>query len=447
MDLVALELVDAGLRLVSPRGAVSAPSPGLALIEGNEITVGHDAVCVARLTPRRLHSRFWQDLGSTPLGRPFPGHLRTADLAHAHLKAFWEASGWETSEVIVAVPGVYSEDQLALFLGIARELKIPVRGLVDAAVAATADQETNAHCLHLDLNLHRVVLTELRVGEEVAVEAVFTEPSVGLASLRDIWAQSIARVFVRTTRFDPLHLAATEQVLYAQLDDHLASLMTAASTQVSIPSSGRRHVVDIDRSAVVDAALPAYDVVSSMASDRRFSEDATVLLTDRAASLPGLTDHLSERTGREIATLHPAAAAAGALQHAKSIRAPGPALPFVTRLPRIDTRPQGLVTVQVAPPKERLRHQPTHLVIDGIARRIGGEPLLLGLSGNENEARKDRELATVRRVSGQVVVDAPLGAGVIVNGEPLDGRAALSSGDQLILRGSDTPIQAVTLVE
>lgn len=447
MELVALELVDAGLRLVSSRGTVSPPSPGLALIEGNEITVGHDASCVARLTPRRLHSRFWQDLGSSSLGRPFPGHLRTADLAHAHLKAFWEASGWEVSEVIVAVPGVYSEDQLALFLGIARELEIPVRGLVDAAVAATADRETKAHCLHLDINLHRIVLTQLALGEEVVAEAVYTEPAVGLAALRDLWAQTIARTFVRTTRFDPLHLAATEQVLYAQLDDRLASLMIAASTQVRIPSGGRRHVVEIDRSAVVDAALPAYDVVSSMVSDRHVPEDATVLLTARAASLPGLSDHLSERTGREIATLHPAAAAAGAVQHAESIRAPGPALPFVTRLPRNDTRPQGPVTVQVNPPKDRIRHQPTHLVIDGVARRIGAEPLLLGLSGNENAARGDPGVATVRRVAGQVVVDASLGAGVTVNGEPLNGRAALSSGDQLILGGSDTTIQAVTLVE
>jgi hypothetical protein len=426
---------------------VSPPSPGLALIEGNEITVGDDASCVARLTPRRLHSRFWQDLGSSSLGRPFPGHLRTADLAHAHLKAFWEASGWEVSEVIVAVPGVYSEDQLALFLGIARELEIPVRGLVDAAVAATADRETKAHCLHLDFNLHRIVLTQLALGEEVVAEAVYTEPAVGLAALRDVWVQTISRTFVHTTRFDPLHLAATEQVLYAQLDGHLASLMTAPSTEVWMSSGGRRHVVEIDRSAVVDAALPVYDVVWSMVNDRHVPEDVTVLLTDRAASLPGLTDHLSERTGREIATLHPAAAAAGALQHAESIRAPGPALPFVTRLPRNDTRPREPVTVQVNPPMDKIRHQPTHLVIDGVARRIGAEPLLLELSGYENAAREDLGGATVRRVSGQVVVDAPLGAGVTVNGKPLNGRATLSSGDQLILRGSDTTIQAVTLVE
>ena len=139
MDLVALKLVDTGLQFVSPRGKISRPSPGLALIDGRGLELGLDAERSARLSPRRLHSRFWQDLGTTPLGRPFPSYLRTADLAHAHLKSVWEADGSRAGEVIVAVPGVYSDDQLALFLGIARELAIPVRGLIDAAVAAAAD--------------------------------------------------------------------------------------------------------------------------------------------------------------------------------------------------------------------------------------------------------------------------------------------------------------------
>ena len=136
MDLSSLELVDAGLQLVSSRGRLSQPSPGLAIIDGDEITVGIDAECSARLTPRRLHSRFWQELGTAPLGRPFPSHLRTADLAHAHLQAVWNAAGGGAEEVMIAVPGVYSDDQLALLLGIAGALQIPVRGLVDAATTA-----------------------------------------------------------------------------------------------------------------------------------------------------------------------------------------------------------------------------------------------------------------------------------------------------------------------
>ena len=103
----ALELVDAGLQLVSQRGQLSQPSPGVAIIDGNDLVVGIDAECSARLKPRSLHSRFWQELNTAPLGRPFPSHLRTADLAHAHLQEVWDTADGGAEELMIAVPGVY----------------------------------------------------------------------------------------------------------------------------------------------------------------------------------------------------------------------------------------------------------------------------------------------------------------------------------------------------
>ena len=447
MELSALELVDAGLQLVSSRGQLSQPSPGLAIIDGDEITVGIDAECSARLTPRRLHSRFWQELGTAPLGRPFPGHLRTADLAHAHLQAVWNATGGGAEEVIIAVPGVYSDDQLALLLGIAGALRIPVRGLVDAAVAAAADREVAPNCLHLDLHLHRAVLTELEHGEEIIRTAVHTEPRAGLFGLRDTWTRVIAQEFVRATRFDPLHLAATEQVLYAQLTDLLEALATNASTQARIASGGRQHAVELERTRIIDAAVPAYDILSSLVSDHTHPDGATLLLSHRAVALPGLLDHLSDIPDLMVVALHPAAAGGGALAHADRVRSSGPALTLVTRLPGHDARPPGAVTVAVTPPPGGARHLPTHLVMDGVAHRIGAEELILDPTGADDDGDDDRPLATVRRLSAQAILDAPAGAGVTVNGEPLEGRAVLAPGDRLRLGAYDREIVVVTMAE
>ena len=447
MELLGLELVDTGLQFVSSRGQLSQPSPGLALIDGDELAVGADAQCSARLNPRRLHSRFWQELSTTPLGRPFPSYLRTADLAHAHLKAVWDAVGSGAEEVIIAVPGIYSDDQFALLLGITRELAIPVRGLIDAAVAATVDREVAPHCLHLDLHLHRAVLTELEHGEEIVRKAVSIEPRVGLFGLRDTWTRVIAQTFVRATRFDPLHLAATEQVLYAQLADHLEALAQRDSTQVRISSGGRLHTVEVDRTPIVDAARSAYDNLSSLVSDHAHPDGATLLLSHRAAALPGLVDHLEEHTGLPVAVLHPAAAGGGALAHADRIRSSDSALPFVTRLPGHDARPPGAVTVAVTPPPDGARHLPTHLVMDGVAHRIGSDPLVLGPTGVDDGADLDHRPATVRRLADQAVLDAPAEAGVTVNGEPLEGRAALAPGDRLRLGPSDREILVVAMVE
>jgi hypothetical protein len=443
----ALELVDAGLQLVSSRGQLSQPSPGIAIIDGDDLVVGVDAECSARLKPRNLHSRFWQELNTAPLGRPFPSHLRTADLAHAHLHALSGTVDGGAEELMIAVPGVYSDDQLALLLGIAAELQIPVRGLVDAAVAAAVDREVEPHCLHLDLHLHRAVLTELEHGEEIIRRAVHTEPRVGLLDLRDTWARVIAQTFVRATRFDPLHLAATEQVLYAQLTDLLEALAESASTHARIASGGRQHAVELERDLIIDAAVSTYDILSSLVSDHAHPDGATLLLSHRAVALPGLLDHLSGIPDLTVAALHPAAAAGGALTHADRIRSSGSALEFVTRLPGHDARPPGAVTVAVTPPPDGARHLPTHLVMDGVAHRIESEPLTLDPPGTEDDGGRDRPLATIRRVAAQAVLDAPAEAGVTVNGEPLVGRAVLALGDRLRLGASDREILVVTMVE
>jgi hypothetical protein len=445
VNLVALKLVDTGLQLVSPRGRLSRPSPGVALIEGRELALGLDAERSARLNPRRLHSRFWQDLGTTPLGRPFPSYLRTADLAHAHLKSLWEADGGNAGEVIVAVPGVYSEDQLALLLGIARELAIPVRGLIDAAVAAAADRELESHVLHLDLHLHRAVLTELEHGEEIVRKNVRTENRVGVLALRDTWARVIAQTFVRATRFDPLHLAATEQMLYNQLAGHLEVLAEKDSTEVRITPDGRQQAIELDRSRIVDAAIPSYDLLASLVNDHAHPDDTTLLLSHRTAALPGLFDHLEKHTDLAVVVLHPAAAASGALAHTDRIRSPDSGLRLITRLPGLDARPPGPVTIPVTPPPDGERHLPTHLVVNGVAHRIESEALILGPAGIQGRADLGQPYASVRRIAGQAVLDVQPGAGVTVNGDPVEGRTALAPGDRLHLGGAEPEILVVAM--
>jgi hypothetical protein len=444
---VSIELVDAGLQIMSSRGQLSRPSPGLAVVDGPELAVGVDAESIARLKPRRLHSRFWQELGTTPLGRPFPGFLRTADLAHAHLKTVWDAEGAGAEEVFVAVPGTFTEEQLALFLGIARDLAVPVRGLIDSAVAAVSDREVTPHCLHLDLHLHRAVLTVLERGDEVVRTAVHLEPRVGLLGLRDTWAHVIAQAFVRATRFDPLHLAASEQVLYAQLSDHLRVLGERDSTRVRFSSGGRQHAVVLERSRVVDVAAGSYNALSSLVEANVSQDETTLLLSHHVAGLPGLVERLEALPGVAVAALHPAAAGGGALAHADRIRSQGPAFPLISSLPGVDARPPGPVTIPMRPPTEAADQLPTHLVLDGIAHLISDEPLTLGPTGIEETAHTDRNLATIRRLAGQAVLEAPAEAGVIVNGESFEGSTGLAAGDRLGMVDTVLEILVVTMVE
>ena len=334
---LALELADAGLLALPEEGEAAAPSPGLAVVDGETITVGRAAAARARLTPRRLHSRFWLEISTEALGRPFGRHLRSADLAWTHLNELWREAGHGVTSVILALSGEllalsgeHSEARLGLILGVARSAGLPVDGMVDAAVASSVGQSLDGPVLHLDLELHRTVLTLLEPGPRR--RKVVISDRVGLVRLHDAWLRLMAGLFLKTTRFDPFHSAASEQDLYDRLPPILHTLRRGPSTTVSLRAENNVFTVDLTRDQVVAAADTRYVEIDALVRSAIAHRPVALLFTARAASAPGLADRLADLTDLEVVELPFAAAAAGAHQAARRIVAPGPALPFVTDL-------------------------------------------------------------------------------------------------------------------
>ncbi|MFQ5701394.1 MAG: hypothetical protein ACE5HU_06080, partial [Acidobacteriota bacterium] len=268
MSLLVLEINDAGI-LASPddTGAAEAcpVSPGYALVEGGRIVTGTAAVECARIKPKHIHNRFWTDLDSSPLSHPLPADLSTADLAHAHLTEIWSHVGEGVTDVILALPGTSSQHQLGLTLGIARACGIPVTGMVDAAVAAAANGYPGDRLLHLDLQLHRVVATELAQNHDIARQRVQISRNTGLAGLHDAWARRVAEIFVGRTRFDPLHSASSEQELYSALLDILGRLGREQRATCELRASGGTRSVELTREDLVGAVAASYEVLLHMA--------------------------------------------------------------------------------------------------------------------------------------------------------------------------------------
>ncbi|MDZ7825975.1 MAG: hypothetical protein U5R48_08160 [Gammaproteobacteria bacterium] len=147
----------------------------------------------------------------------------------------WETAGSDDEEIIFAIPGHYSREQMALLLGIVRECPFRAVGLVDAAVAAIGEIQPDAErVLHVDALLHQGIITRLEGGDDWRRESVVDQPALGLAALRDAWINQIADVFIRETRFDPLHDAATEQRLFDRLDDWITALVDRPEVQVEL---------------------------------------------------------------------------------------------------------------------------------------------------------------------------------------------------------------------
>ena len=364
----------------------------------------------------------------------------------------WRRIGRQPDEVILVVPGVYSADQLALLLGVAAAAEIPVRGMVDLAVAAAADRASRRRCLHLDLHLHRAVLTEIEHGSEVARGRVWENDGVGLSGLYDLWARTIASLFVRQTRFDPLHIAVSEQLLYLDLPRHIEALQDGETTRITIPSGGRQHAIDLERNDVVEATQRATNTISGWVRKCTDLDDTTLLLGDHMASVPGLLDHLRETAETDITVLHPASAGSTALAHAERIVTTADALPFVTRLPGYDARPPGPVTVPVTPPTGTGPAPviPTHMVVDGVATAITDAPVALAIGGaapaDTDHPGVSQQSVVIRRIGATVVVEAPPGVTVMVNGHRTESSTAVAVGDRLDIGEPPREVLFVTMV-
>jgi hypothetical protein len=453
--------VTAGLTAVAEGGAAFGPSPGYALVDGARVLVGEEALRLSRRHPRLVSSSFWERLDAEPLGPPFPPDLRAADLAHAQLETAWRRVGGGVTEVVIAVPPVWSEGQIGLLLGIAQALRIPVVGLADAALAAAAAGHPGDAQLHVDLDLHGATLTELRRGEALERGRVARADGFGLKPLEDLLVRQLGGAFVRQTRFDPLHDGETEQALFDRLPGWLSQLARQERAVLSFPHSGREVAIELARAETEAWVVPRVEeLAQQLGLLRPPGRPLTILLSSRAARLPGLETRLGRLRDATLVTLPAQAAAAGVLRERDAIRSgPGP-LHLVTRLPvRPGQAEEGVAGGAVLlPPRPSIAprpadaKRPTHLLHGAVAHAITAEPLVLGTAPGEGPraVRLTGESAGISRshcrvlLSGaEVVVEDTSTWGTFVNGERIASRAVLAAGDRLRLGTPGIELQLI----
>ncbi len=461
MATLALELNDAGIVAVRddhPDVLASPESPGYALVEDGHLLTGYGAASKARLKPRFTHTRFWDELSTTPLSSPFPHRLSRADLAFAHLKELWERLHHGVERTLLTVPGFYSLEQLGLILGMARTIGMSVSGLFDSALAAAANAPESRSTIHLDLHLHRAAASQILRDKQLVREAVETSDRVGAVALRDAWVTLIAQSFVQQTRFDPLHTAETEQCLYDALPGWIGSLADAPVLTIAMDSGGKRHEVELARDDVTRCAQPYYDPVVSLAAAATNAEGpSTLLVSHRLASLPGLSERLSRDVSSRVVELPLTAAATGALKYQASVPSSNEqdGLTFLTSLSlAADSDRSELSLIPVIEPEGAAqRRSPTHVLYDGVAHPIDPEPFLLGVSIPSDRRGLNLDGATagisryhcsLYRLDGRIVVEDHSKYGSFLNDRRIRDKAPLSVGDRLRL---GTPGVELRLIE
>lgn len=435
MNILAIEISDSGL-LVGGGGEWRDVGAGYALVEGEKTLIGDEARQMARLRPREVRNRFWRDLGNTEAAGDGPS---AADLACAQLTRIWDEYGGGASEVIFVVPGYFARQGLGLLLGVAGEAGIPARGLVDSAVAATTDPDGARGLLHLDLHLHVAVLATVTTADSFRRGDVQLSEGLGVAAFEQAWVATIAGAFVRQTRFDPLHHAATEQVLFDRLWDWLGALGDRQELTLEIEHAQRQLSATVTRRQILSAVEPQYERLVRLVESARAAGAADALqLTHRVSAMPGLAERLSSDTGMDLRHLAPSAALEGAVTRSGNILSPEGAVRFVTTLPFEGAAPAE----HIAPPPAAQdgRNWPTHVLQGSVAHVISEAPLEIGMSPStggrsivirDNVEGVSRHHCSVYRRGDAILVEDRSRYGTFVNDRRVEGSVEVRAGDVL----------------
>ena len=323
MGVLAVELNDAGIRAARSTAARllllddgEASSPGYARIGRRELDTGRVAARQAFREPLAVDSRFWDRLDTEPA---LPRRHRSpnrAEVACAHLGRVVETVRVPDDEIVIAVPPFYAERELGILVGIARDLELPLVGLVPSPLVGVPGSSEGAvdsgPLVVVELGLHRGALSVVETGERLSLADTRLCPEAGLIGFRRQWVKAISREFIRQTRFDPLHDAATEQALHDALSGLLDTVAATGRHELEISAGGLAHRVTVTESMLAEAGhslmfalCGAVQTLSSSVSP------GAILLAEDAARVPGLVRMIAQQTSASVKTLDPGAAALG----------------------------------------------------------------------------------------------------------------------------------------
>jgi len=463
MSLLGLELSDAGILVAGaePAGLLkvdgnSIESPGFALAEKQGLIVGVAAEKKAHLYPRQTLNKFWDQLNIEPLEQPNPFAQNHAEVAFAHFARIWQTVKHQGSEMVIGVPGFYTREHLGFILGIAQELGMPVKGFVPLAVAAVPQRLPEGLLLHLDLHLHRFEVTRLGRADQLNRKDSISSEGNGLSKLYRRWVDAIAEEFVRSTRFDPLHQAATEQELYDRLPGILRQLYRDSDVYFEMTGGSKVYHVTLRRDLFFKTGAPVFEEMRRHV--RRFYEHhgkaaagLVLMLTDRIARLPGLKEMMAEIKNCSIIELEPGAGALGILKFTGPLfeQRSGSSAPFLASRPLPN---HGSISPEEPRKDAEGQQKPTHILYRHLAYPITEKPLIIGLERVAGEsgiqiqgkiAGVSRKHCIIKLQGNQVVLNDHSTYGTFVDENPVKGQTNLLLGQKVRV---GTPGETLNLI-
>ena len=317
MSLKVIELNDIAIRVGDEKGVIVS-SPGFALSEGKLLELGEEAEKQARLHPTSSYNKFWHQLSIEPLVHPNVQIRHFADIAYAHLLHLAKAAEID-DDVIFAVPGNFTQQQLAILLGLVQQSPFNVIGVVDSALANSIHQIEAESVIFADIQLHQVLLTKMSVvNQELVIDSVIQVPGVGTQDFMDLMMQLVTELFVQQCRFNPQHNAESEQQLYNQLpvwlqqnDENKNSLLLELKTASAV------YQAKMPKQSLIDILNDYYKKIGQQVMVLSSEQQGQFLISQAMSELPGFLPSLSHLPNLKV--VNEAAVSKNCLQYREAI--------------------------------------------------------------------------------------------------------------------------------
>ena len=233
MKTAILELNDQNL-LIKTEDGRSHIEPGFARLTLSGIETGDRVWAMAWQNPQDCFNQYWRQLNQLPLSRKHNSARHHGDIAYAQIKHMFASVGYP-SNIILSIPGCFSEDQLSLLMGLAQAIPVKVDAVIDSALATGLHAQTET--LLIDMQLQQSVVSRIsETNGSIVVSEQEIIPDLGILSIYNGISRHISDRLIDEYRHDPLHSSESEQTIYDHLPAWLRQLGWQNDLSIYIPS-------------------------------------------------------------------------------------------------------------------------------------------------------------------------------------------------------------------
>jgi hypothetical protein len=291
----ALELDDRAVAIATDGQVLSSASS--AVFDGTAGTiVGANAWRELRVRPRAISTRH---LGVVLTQRGTSVRAETLLEAELNLRL---AGRTEGQRLWIVSPAHAEGAGLTALLGITRRMGLPVDGFIDSATVTTAALGSEQNTIVLELGLHHAAATSVDcTGSQARRRRAVHFERGGIIELYQVWLDLVSTTMVKRTRFDPLHDAATEQLVFESIPALALEAANVGSATANITKGVDRFEVALTRDQFAQAAQPIYRAIISLLHQLRpAGVPVSVVMPQLTAQLPGLREQLEQFVGCEL---------------------------------------------------------------------------------------------------------------------------------------------------